>query len=275
MLLEGRRVDILRPFLGDGVYKSVRASVGRMRRKKLEPYLRAPDGYWDYGEKRLGRSIWAGKLPRQRVRYERWELPIEQYCGGLGSRILRGALDALRDAFRSRGLERWDTSRVLPNGIANMIRYENLWDAWWDDDSWKSMTYVPDQWKRMWEVIGHPEGEVLVSRLLEMLFGAHDAPWLMAYDYGRRECGFDYGDLLGGLLDLAQCCGWWAPYNDLVILQHRPCEIHLGKPKRVMVHWGIEPIEVRQRLLHNPKGMVVKYRDGWGIHGKVSQNPEY
>jgi hypothetical protein len=155
-----------------------------------------------------------------------------------------------------------------------MFCFDALWELKWNQqESWVDTTHLPDQWKRMWELIGHPAGEALVASLNEMLLGAHDASWLMAYDYGWHECGLEYGELLEGLLELAECCGWWAPYKDAVILQHRPCEIHLEKHRGVGLDGLSGTIAVRRRRLHNADGMAVKFRDGWGLYCAERSSP--
>ncbi len=55
---------------------------------------------------------------------------------------------------------------------------------------------------------------------------------------------------LNGLIELSKCCGWWAPYQNAAILQHRHCELHQNAQGR----------------LHKDGGMAVKYRDGWGVY---------
>jgi len=89
-----------------------------------------------------------------------------------------------------------------------------------------------------------------------MLYGAHDAMWLGYYDYLLHECGLDCIEPLTGLIELAQCCGWWSPYADVCMLQDRHSELHRDDRGR----------------LHNPDGMAVAYPDGWGFcawHGVV------
>jgi len=55
---------------------------------------------------------------------------------------------------------------------------------------------------------------------------------------------------LVGLMELAEVCGWWAPYKHLAIIQHRHSELHLDERGR----------------LHNQNDMSVRYRDGWGVY---------
>src|SRR5262249_38689190 len=152
---------------------------------------------------------------------ERWQQPIAECYGWLGRTGFLGALHVLQRAFEP--------------GIAYA---DTLWDCWWKSDSWKDRVNVEVEWKYMWERRGYPEGEILVGSLHEMLFGAHDAVWLMTFDCGQQGCSFVETELLAGLLELTQCCGWWAPYKDLVILQHRPLEIDPSKSRRATPQLG-------------------------------------
>ncbi len=51
-------------------------------------------------------------------------------------------------------------------------------------------------------------------------------------------------------LDIAQCAGYWTPYENLVIVQDRPKQLHLNAAGR----------------LNNPNGPAVEYYDGYGIY---------
>ena len=52
------------------------------------------------------------------------------------------------------------------------------------------------------------------------------------------------------LIELSKHCGWWIPFKDICILQHRHCELHRNA----------------NHQLHNECGMAVKYPDGWGLY---------
>jgi hypothetical protein len=79
----------------------------------------------------------------------------------------------------------------------------------------------------------------------DMIFGSMEASWLSLYDYFHREVGIDLSKLQG-LNEIAENCGWWAPYEKVVIFQHRPEEIHLNE----------------RNVLHNPNGPALAYRGG-------------
>lgn len=81
-------------------------------------------------------------------------------------------------------------------------------------------------------------------------YGNHDANWLSFYDYFKQVCNVDGPEKLEGLIDLAQCCGWWAPYTDVVIIQDRPSELHFDDQQR----------------LHNETGPTVVYTTGLEVY---------
>jgi hypothetical protein len=51
-------------------------------------------------------------------------------------------------------------------------------------------------------------------------------------------------------MQLAEHCGWWAPYQGCVILQDRPCKILFDDQKR----------------LHCEDGPAIEYRDGLAVY---------
>ena len=80
-------------------------------------------------------------------------------------------------------------------------------------------------------------------------FGTHDAGWVSHYDY-LKTIGIKGLETLDGIINLTKSAGWWWPYQDLCILTERPISIKRDNRGR----------------LHNEKGMVVKYSDGWGFY---------
>ena len=118
-----------------------------------------------------------------------------------------------------------------------------VWDQVW--------AQVRDQVKaQVWDQVR----DQVWAQVWDQVYGAHDANWLAFFDFFRTECGLECTALLSGLVELAKNCGWWAPYKNVCILQHRHSEVHFDDDKR----------------LHNDSGMAVKYRDGfgvWSIHG--------
>lgn len=86
------------------------------------------------------------------------------------------------------------------------------------------------------------------------IFGSHEAPWLSYYDYMWNVLDIQSCKPLEGLMELSKVCGWWAPFDTCVILQHRHEELHLDQEGR----------------LHREDGPAIRYRDGysvWAING--------
>lgn len=82
------------------------------------------------------------------------------------------------------------------------------------------------------------------------IYGFHDAGWLCFYDFFLNECNVDSCAKLKGLMNLAKNCGWWMPYNELCVLQHKPIFIKRDEQGR----------------LDNIDGPAVTYRDGWSVY---------
>lgn len=90
----------------------------------------------------------------------------------------------------------------------------------------------------------------LKDRVSDQVFGSHDAGWLSFYAFFRDYCDLkEETEKVAGLMELAKRCGWWAPYKNVCILQHRHATLHRDEENR----------------LHNPNGMACRYRDGFGV----------
>lgn len=97
-----------------------------------------------------------------------------------------------------------------------------------------------------------PEGVSIKNQI----YGNHEY-WLSCYDFFENECGIEACKQLSGLKKLAGVCGWWTPLSNIIILQHRPLEIHMDEQNRI----------------HNLDGAAIKFRgssdicDVYAIHG--------
>ena len=81
------------------------------------------------------------------------------------------------------------------------------------------------------------------------VYGSHDAHWLGFYDFFATECHIADAERLRPLMDLAQACGWWAPYQDAVIFQDRHSILRRDD----------------QHRLHCETGPAVAYPDGYRL----------
>lgn len=69
--------------------------------------------------------------------------------------------------------------------------------------------------------------------------------WLGFYDFWQNEFPEIKGlEIINPLKELAKHIGWWTPLTDIVILQHKPLEIHRDE----------------EGILHNTNGPAIKYR---------------
>ncbi|WP_225991601.1 DUF6745 domain-containing protein [Actinomadura montaniterrae] len=86
---------------------------------------------------------------------------------------------------------------------------------------------------------------ILRAATLDAVLGQHDAPWLALFESVGRLDG-----PLAGLAEVARSSGWWWPYERLVIMSERPCELHRDEPGR----------------LHRGDGPALAYPDGFSLH---------
>ena len=93
-------------------------------------------------------------------------------------------------------------------------------------------------WAQVWDQVG------------AQVYGAHDSEWLAFYDFMLSELKIKECKKLNGLMELARYCGWWAPYENAVILQDRPSKIKFDDQKR----------------LHSEDGPSIEYRDGFSVY---------
>jgi Domain of unknown function (DUF6745) len=80
--------------------------------------------------------------------------------------------------------------------------------------------------------------------------GQHAAGGLSFYDYFRTVFGVLAADRVAGLIQIAECCGWWWPYRGLAILTERPFRLSRDSRGR----------------LHNENALALEYPDGWGVY---------
>jgi len=121
----------------------------------------------------------------------------------------------------------------LRNPVRNQVR-----DQVWNQISNKVSDQVRDQ---VWNKVK--------NHLNSTLFGYHNC-CLSYYDFLLNELKINCVEPMKPFIELAKCCGWWIPYQNHVVLQHRFQEVHRNS----------------NGDLHNEHGMSIKYRDGWGFY---------
>ena len=95
------------------------------------------------------------------------------------------------------------------------------------------------------QVRGQVSGQVR-----DQVYGSHDAGWLSFYVFMRDELNIADCRKLDGLIELAKCCGWWAPYSGCVIFQDRHNILNLDDFGRI----------------HCENGPAIAYPSGWSIY---------
>jgi hypothetical protein len=119
------------------------------------------------------------------------------------------------------------------------------------------------------EYLDIPEGaeftaEELYRAIDEQVYGFHEASWLGYCAFLKDELGIPELASLDSLMHLAGVMGWWAPYDKVAFVQHRPLEVHLNEKGE----------------LHNENGPAVKWRgddrsfDIYCLNGEVQPPPE-
>lgn len=95
----------------------------------------------------------------------------------------------------------------------------------------------------------NPTKEQIEEHVKAQVYGCHDAVWLSFYDF-FKDVGIEECKQLQPLMDLAKYCGWWAPYDEICCLQHRPVAVRLDDQQR----------------LHGEGQPAIEYRDGFGAY---------
>ena len=98
---------------------------------------------------------------------------------------------------------------------------------------------------QVWDQVEAQVGDQVRAQV----FGAHDAGWLSWISFFYEAVGLECCAPARGLMALAQTCGWWAPYRDACIIQHRHTHVYFDDLKR----------------LHRDDGPAVLYRDGFSV----------
>ena len=96
------------------------------------------------------------------------------------------------------------------------------------------------------------------SQVESQVFGCHDADFLSFFDFFMNECAIKECEKLKPLMNLAENCGWWTPFEDVCILQEKPIEIHM-----------------ENGLLHNIFGPSVLYKDGFCVYSLNGERVSY
>ena len=89
-----------------------------------------------------------------------------------------------------------------------------------------------------------------VDSVLECGFGQHDASWLAFYKFFAVECNLESAKPVLPLAELCEHCGWWWPFDEVVILSERPNRLELNS----------------RGLLHSENGPAIQFPDGFAVY---------
>lgn len=85
-------------------------------------------------------------------------------------------------------------------------------------------------------------------------YGSHDANWLSFYDFFKTECNIEKCNDLQPLMELAQTCSWFAPFEKVCVLSDNPIECHTIINSR------------GNNILHKDLGASVLFGDGFACY---------
>ena len=95
------------------------------------------------------------------------------------------------------------------------------------------------------------DSKTLLSSLADdQAYGSHDSFWLGFYNYFLEVVNLECCEDLVPLMNLAENCGWWAPYDTVCFLQEKADKILFNDNED----------------LHCDGGAAIEYKDGFSVH---------
>lgn len=80
-------------------------------------------------------------------------------------------------------------------------------------------------------------------------YGQHESSWLFVYDYCLNVLGIKECKIIEPHMEIAKNCGWWLPFEDLVIVSEKPSKIYF-----------------KGDILHREEGAAIEYGDGFKVY---------
>lgn len=100
----------------------------------------------------------------------------------------------------------------------------------------------------------------------EQIYGYHEASWLSYYDFMLTELGIEECKKLTGLMGMAENCGWWSPYSENAIFQHRHTSCKLNEENQLHCEDG--------PAVHYPDNTSIWMINGIGVDEQIVMAPE-
>ena len=187
------------------------------------------DQVWDQVRAQVRDQAWA--QVKDQVWDQVWAQVGDQVWDQVGAQVKDQVRDQVGAQVRDQvWAQAWDQAWAQVRDQVGAQVGAQAWDQVWGQ-AWDQV------WGQVWVQVG------------AQVWGSHDAGWLSLYDFFHLA-GVKEVSRLAPLMDLAQCCGWWAPRRGYVIFQDRHCELYRDPENRI----------------HNENGPAVLYRDGFAVY---------
>ncbi len=139
----------------------------------------------------------------------------------------------LADSLDDRG--RWVATLIsykIGCDVMMKIR-DHFTDRAWDQAWYELKCRIDDKispfvgYELVWDQLRGMVDYHIWAKIVPQIHGSHDANWLCCHDYVLNELNVKECEKLVPLMELAKDCGWWAPFENVAILQEKPEKIRL------------------------------------------------
>lgn len=198
-------------------------------------------------------ACWREPAPQKVERLAPWQaalMPAVRDCWlkiglatGPADRV--GAWEAACEAYRMAGLEPPTTQVWLDSPLAGAMGAAELVGAGAqvraqvrDQVRAQVVAQVWDQvWAQVRAQVWAQVGDQVRAQVGRCGYGQHDAGWLSFYAYFMAVTRLDCCRRLVPLMKLAECCGWWWPFEGAIIFTERPSKLEMKGGKLVRVEY--------------------------------------
>ena len=178
---------------------------------------------------------------------------------GVGHGVGHGVLESVRQGVRHGVLESvWQgVGHGVLESVRQGVRHGVLESVW--QGVWQGVEQGVEQGVR--QGVRHGVRHGVRQGVLESVwrgvwdnfcFGLHESTWLSFYDFFLEVCGLSICKPLYPMMKLAENCGWWLPYREIVIASEKPSFL-----KQASVNGNPR--------LHCDGGPAIAYPDGYAM----------
>jgi hypothetical protein len=195
-------------------------------------------------------QVWdqVGDQVGDQVRNQVWDQVGDQVRNQVWDQVRNQVRNQVRDQVRNQVRDQvWDQVR-------NQV-WDQVWDQVGDQVGDQVRNQVRDQvWNQVRDQVWNQVRDQVRNQVRDQVYtcgyGSHDSNWLGFYDFFGRVLGLSCVEKLVPLMDLAKDCGWWWPFENMVILTENPSVLYRDDENR----------------LHCESGPAIQYPDGWGVY---------